>query len=61
MEMQSEDEQLPTKIHEIVGEEEGEASKEENQNVSMPKRTPSRYVQKYHPKTQIVGDKEAII
>lgn len=38
------DEPLPTKIQEVVGEEEREASKEGNENTGMTKKTPSRYV-----------------
>lgn len=42
--IQSDDEQILTKIQEVEGEEEGEALKEENEIVCVTKMTPSRYV-----------------
>ena len=58
-EVQVDDEPLPTKIQEVVGEEEIEESKEGNENIGMSEKTSSRYVQKNHPEYQILCDKEA--
>lgn len=57
-EAQEDDETLPTKIQEVVGEEEREASKEGYENISTTEKNPSRYVQKNHLESQIIGDKE---
>ena len=54
-----EDEGYPQQQNDEEGEPQEEPQEEPEEQTRMEEKTPSRYVQKHHPESQIMGQKEA--